>query len=256
MASSFGWSAADRQKALRSRTSRPNLARPGRHEQGGSHFKSMEAKDYRGHVSKLNRDAVAAYQQSLLDAAMQAQGGMGDGYGYGSGGGGGGGRGGFGGGGGGGYVDHLAGLRKTLEDSLNSQRDAARGALPQYLSQFNAQVGQIGADNQAQTGQYSAQIQALMQQLQRQAQGATDAIGGDLQAQGAGLGGFKAQADQALLGIGNIGVAQDAYNQRLAQMMAQAQADRLATGATVNQAASGQLDNAYLQALIQIQGMR
>lgn len=226
---------------------RPNTGDPGG---PGSFFQSQEARDYGKHVSNLNNDAFAAYQQSILDAANAAQFSQGGGYG-GSGGGGGG----FGGGGGA-PVDRYAAVRSQMENTLNQQRDAARGALPGYLSQFNSQVGQIGADNQALTGQYSAQIQALMEQLRAQAQGEVSRLGGDLQAQGAGLGAFNAQAGQALLGINNIGTAQDAYNQRLAQIMSGAQADRLATGASVNQAANANLDNAYMQALLQIQGMR
>lgn len=175
-------------------------------------------------------------------------------------GGGGGGRGGGGGygggGGGGGYVDRYAALRSQMEGSLNTQRDAARGALPKYLAEYNSSIGKIGADNKALTGQYSQQIMALMGQLRNQAQSAVDGLGGDLRAQGAGLGGLNAQAQQALLGISNTGTAQDIYNKRLAQMMAAAQADRLAAGASVNQAAQSQLDNAYMQALTQIQGMR
>lgn len=234
-----------------SRVKRPTTGGPGN---PGSMFAGQEARDYAQHVSRLNQDAMAAYQQQLLDAAMSAQqGAMGGGAGGGSGGGGGGG-GGFGGGGG--YVDRFAGVRKQLESTLNQQRDAARGALPGFLSEFNTSVGKIGADNQALTGQYSAQIQALMRQLQGQAQGAVSNLGGDLRAQGAGLGALQGQADQALLGINNIATAQDVYNQRLAQIMAQSQADRLAAGASVNQAANSQLDNAYMQALLQIQGMR
>lgn len=177
------------------------------------------------------------------------------GGGYGGGGGGGRGYGGYRGGGGG-YVDPYAALRKQLESSLNTQRDAARGALPKYLSEYNTAIAGIGKNNRAVTDKYSAEIQALMQQLIAQAQGAVDRLSGDLTAQGAGLAPLMAQADQALLGIRNTGTAQDVYNKRLAQMMAAAEADRLAAGASVNQAAQAQLDNAYMQALARIQGMR
>lgn len=187
----------------------------------------------------------------MMDVSLPAGGGSGGG-----GGGRGGGYGGYGGGGGGGYVDRFAALRKQMESSLNSQRDAARGALPKYLSEYNTAIGGIGKNNRAVTDQYSAQIQALMRQLTAQAQGAVGQLGGDLAAQGAGLGALNAQAQQALLGIQNTGTAQDVYNKRLAQMMAAAEADRLAAGASTNQAAQSQLDNAYMQALTQIQGMR
>lgn len=188
----------------------------------------------------------------MMDVSLPAGGGSGGG---GGGRGRGGGYGGYGGGGGG-YVDRFAALRKQMEGSLNTQRDAARSALPQYLSEYNTAIGGIGKNNRAVTDQYSAQIQALMQQLTNQAQGAVNALGGDLTAQGAGLGALSAQANQALLRIQNTGTAQDVYNKRLAQMMAAAEADRLAAGASTNQAAQSQLDNAYMQALTQIQGMR
>lgn len=222
----------------------------------GGMFKGQESKDYGKHVSNLNHYAMADYNKLLMEAAAaqaQPQGGGGSG---GGGGGGGWGGGGWGGGGGGAPVDPYAAIRAQMESTLNSQRDAARGALPGYLSQYNSSINQIGADNGALTSQYSAQINALMQRLLQQSQGATNALGSDLQAQGAGMGALKGQADQAMLGISNIGTAQDVYNQRLAQMMAQSQGDRLSAGASVNQAASSQLDNAYMQALLQIQGMR
>lgn len=188
----------------------------------------------------------------MMDVSLPAAGGSGGGGGGRGGGGGGWG----GGGGGGGYVDRMAGLRAQMTKSLQEQNHAARAALPGYLSQYNTAIGGIGKNNRAVTDQYSAQIQALMQQLTSQAQGAVNDLGGDLTAQGAGLGALNAQANQALLGIRNMGTAQDVYNKRLAQMMAAAEADRLAAGASTNQAAQSQLDNAYMQALTQIQGMR
>jgi len=219
-----------------------------------------ERLEYQRHVGNLKNQARDAYMQNLqggqnfwsnlLNRTMApfrslptGSGGRGGGYG------------GYRGGGGG-YVDPYAALRKQLESSLNTQRDAARAALPKYLSEYNTAIAGIGKNNRAVTDKYSAEIQALMQQLIAQAQGAVDRLSGDLTAQGAGLAPLKAQADQALLGIRNTGTAQDVYNKRLAQMMAAAEADRLAAGASVNQAAQAQLDNAYMQALARIQGMR
>jgi hypothetical protein len=183
---------------------------------------------------------------------------QGDPYGVGGGGsgGGGGGGGGRGGGGGGGFVDYMADTRNQLTGQLNEQRDSARGALPGYLQQFTQGVNDIGSQNQALTSGYTDQIKALFAQLQAQAQGEVAGLQGDLQAQGAPIQALAAQAGQGALGANNIATAQDAYNMRLAQVMQSGQADRLASGQAVNQAANSQLDNSYLQALMQIQGMR
>ena len=222
----------------------------------GSQYKSQRAAQEQANMANRwlsNYGGQWANQQAsqMMDVSLPAGGGSGGGGGRG-----GGGYGGWGGGGGGGYVDHMAGLRAQMTKSLQEQNHAARAALPKYLAEYNTAIGGIGKNNRAVTDQYSAQIQALMQQLTAQAQGAVDALGGDLTAQGAGLGALNAQANQALLGIRNTGTAQDVYNKRLAQMMAAAEADRLAAGASTNQAAQSQLDNAYMQALTQIQGMR
>lgn len=202
--------------------------------------------DYAG--TPYNYDTRYVNWYNLYAKPLQGAGGSG---GYGGGGSGGGGRGGGGGYGYGGGADKVG-----LTNQLNSQRDAARGALPGYLAQYTQGVKDVGAQNQALGSGYSQQIQALFRQLQAQAQQENAGLQNDLALQGAPTQALAGQAGQNMLGINSIATAQDAYNQRLAQVMAQAQAGALTSGQQINQAAQGQLDNAYMQALMQIQGMR
>ena len=242
MATDLGGGGSNRRRSITPKNPRPTA---------GGFFQSVENRDYGKHVSNLNRQALDAYNQALLEASNAGMGGAG---GFGGGGGGYGGRG--GGGGGGGYVDRYAQARKDMTAKLDAQKAAAAGALPGFLAEFNKSIGGINAENQALTSQYSKQINALMNQLLAQSRSAEAMLGGDLGAQGAGLRPLQSQAAQAQLGISNIGTAQDVFNRRLAQVMAGAAADRKAAGAQTNQAAQGALENSYLQALMQIQGMR
>lgn len=206
-----------------------------------------------GKTSTTNYNtAKAAYDAYMKQAAMMAQNGGGFGSaGYGGGGGGGGF--GYGGGGGGGYKGPDT---AKLERNLNSQRDAAKKALPGYLKAYNVGIDAVGKDNAALTKGYGDQINKILAQLQAQAASEQAMLNGDVGAQGGDLSGIRAQAGQNSLMLNNIGGAQNAYNLRLAQIMGAATADRKGMGQAINMAGQSGIDQAYMSALLAIQGMR
>lgn len=167
-----------------------------------------------------------------------------------------------GGGGGGGFVDYGAQRRAELERQkaaliaqLTGARDAALPALDQYRNQYNTDIGNIFAQNQALQGGYSQQLAAIAQQM-NQGMGNTQAsLQRDMMGQGANgpeMQAMLAAANQNMAGTNFLQQNADAYNTRLAQVMAQAQQSAQGMGATIDASSRGQLQNAYLSLLAQI----
>jgi hypothetical protein len=200
---------------------------------------------------KMQQDQQAADYNAALQLYAQSQGGSGSGGGGGGGGGGfGGGFGGFGGGG------RQGPDVNALIGKLNSQRDAARGALPGYLKQYESGIAKVGKENAGLTKGYSAQIKAIMNELIGRATQEQSMLTRDVGAQGGGLEPIRAEAAQNVLGLRSMGGAQDAYNLRLAQIMGAATADRRGMGKAINLSAQSQLDDSYMRALMALEGMR
>jgi hypothetical protein len=202
------------------------------------------------HYSRIN-EGREAYEKELAAAIAMA---TPQASGYPSGGGYGGGGGGYGYGGGG-YSGRKGPDIGKLTSTLNSQRDAAKRALPGYLKAYNSGISAVGKENAGLTKGYSAQIAKILAQLQGQARSEVALLNTDVGAQGGDLDPLRAQAGQNSLMLNNIGGAQDAYNLRLAQIMAGATSDRKGMGQAVNLAAQSGIDQAYMAALMQIQGM-
>lgn len=189
--------------------------------------------------------------------------------------GGGGRRGGGGGGGygGGGYNDGPSAYdlwrieqeekrRRELEErkaqltaGLNSARDQAMALLPQYGAQYQADIGNIFNNNAALTGGYNQQLQAIQNQLGAGARGTQQMLARDLGNQGAGAGDLQAMnvaAQQSIGGTDLLSMLAQQYNTRLAQVMAQRQADAQSMGSAIQASSQGQLQNSYANLLAQI----
>jgi hypothetical protein len=166
--------------------------------------------------------------------------------------------GGSGGGGGGSKAldDPYKEYRAQLEAKLNEMKAAVPGALQGYLNNYNATIGRIGADNAGLTQGYTNDISTLLSNILSQAGTARDGLMQDLQSQGADTRALGAQAQASAQGQQMVSGNADVYNRRLAQLQQLAQADRQGMGAAINQAGLGAADQSYMNALIQIAGMR
>jgi len=147
-------------------------------------------------------------------------------------------------------------MRKAaLTQQLTGARDQARPMLDQYNNQYQSDISNIFSQNQGLTQGYSNQLAQLMQQMQAGTQGTQAMLQRDLGNQGAG--GPEMQAMNAMAATNMQGQQfrqqnADAYNQRLAQMMAAAQADAQTQGAGIRASSQGQLENSYASLLAQI----
>lgn len=184
-------------------------------------------------------------------------------------GGGGGGRG-YGGGGGGGWRDFAAEeearkakqralveqLYKQGLGQLNTSRGEAQRALPGFQKSALAELARIYAQNQGATKGFGTQIKGIGANVLAGLGQESSGLLRDLQAQGAdstGLGAALAQYQgdaRATQGAG------DQFNLRLAQVMANQNADQRALTGTINQSAQGQLSTGYQAALAQMQAER
>jgi hypothetical protein len=220
---------------------------------------------YGGHGANYSEYTNLRRQTGTYDPALAAQGMT-----YG-GGGRGGGRGGGGyGGGGGGYRDFAAEeearkakqralveqLYKQGLGQLNAGRAEAQRALPGFQRTALADLARIYAQNQGQTKAFGTQIGDIGRNVLAGLGAESSGLLRDLMAQGAdttGLGAALAQYQgdaRATQGAG------DAYNARLAQVMANQNADQRALTGTINQSAQGQLSTGYQQALAALQAQR
>lgn len=185
---------------------------------------------------------------------------------YSSGGGGGSRRGGggygYGGGGGFNYQNwqkeqeaKLAAQRKFLQAALGNSKAAAGKAIGGYNAQYGKDIAGIYAQNRKADAGYTSQITALQRQLQQQAQQRQAALAADFAGQGAGgpeLATMRQAAGMNSDSAGYLGNIAQQYNQRLAAVMSQREADARAMGAGIKASAGNQLENSYLQAMHQI----
>lgn len=228
---------------------------------------------YGGQGANYNEYTQLRRQTGTYDPVLASQGqtygGSGGGYGGSGGGGGYGGYGGYGGGGGG-YRDFAAEeearkakqralveqLYKQSIGQLNRGRGEARRALPRFQRAALRDLARIYGQNKAQTGAFGKQIRGIGANVLAALAAEGAGLQGDLTAQGAD-GGSLARAlasyqndARATQGAG------DAFNLRLAQVMANANADQRALAGTINQSAQGQLSTGYQEALAALQAQR
>lgn len=222
---------------------------------------------YGGHGSNYNEYTQLRRQTGTYDPVLASQGLTYGGAG-GRGGRGGGGRG--YGGGGGGWRDFAAEeearkakqralveqLYKQGLGQLNTGRGEAQRALPGFQKSALAELARIYAQNQGATKGFGTQIKGIGANVLAGLGQESSGLLRDLQAQGAdstGLGAALAQYQgdaRATQGAG------DQFNLRLAQVMANQNADQRALTGTINQSAQGQLSTGYQAALAQMQAER
>jgi hypothetical protein len=209
-----------------------------------------------GPATKFKADAIAGFIKSTgrnvaaADAYLQSAG-MGDGGGSSGGGGGGGGY----GGGGGGFIDYYAKYepyRAELRRQLEGLKGAAPAAFDQYRGQYDQAIRTVADQSRGLTAQYGNDIRSVMADLLGQAQGADASLQRDLSAQGADVRALGAQSAANAGTMRAYSGAGDVYNNRLAQLQAMAEADRMATGAAIDQSARGTLENEYMRQLAAI----
>jgi hypothetical protein len=149
----------------------------------------------------------------------------------------------------------LAWRKAVLTNELTAARDQARGLLPQYGAQYQADIGNIFNQNQARNSDYSQQLQAIQGQLGAGTRGTQDMLARDMQGQGAGAGDVQAMnvaANQSIAGTDLLSLLAQQYNTRLAQVMSQRQADAQSMGSAIQASSQGQLENSYASLLAQI----
>lgn len=183
-------------------------------------------------------------------------------------GGGGGRRGGGGGGGGGGPSAYekflieeekrkqreLAMRKAALTQQLGRARGQALPLLRQYSSQYNKDIGSIFGQNRALNSGYTNQLRAVQNQMNRGTRAQAQGLQTDLQGQGAGseIAAMQQAAQMNIGGTDLLSMLGQQYNTRLAQVMAQRQADARAMGAATKASSMGQLENSYANLLAQI----
>lgn len=207
-------------------------------------------------VNRLRNTDYLNQLQSLLQGG--GQGGGGGGFGGG----------GSGGGGGGGGYDYGAWQRQMEEErqrkleqqkyALSLQaiqaRDQAMPQLQQYRQQYDKDIGGIYAQNRGLNAGYNQQLQSIQGQMNRGTTGTRDMLTRDLQAQGGAsdIGAIRSAASADVAGNDFLSLLGQQYNTRLAQVMAQRQADAQSMGATIDASSKGNLQNTYAQLLAQI----
>lgn len=219
---------------------------------------------YLANVQKLNMAAQDQQYLSALEAALSG-GGMGGG-----GGGGrayvGGGGGGYGGGGPSAYDqwriaeekrrrEELERQKKALELGLAGQKKAAGAGIASAQHAALRSLTRTYNENRAATRDVTGQLQRLGA---GQVRGARDELAGlrrDLGAQGGGGADMRALAAAANANITGTQFLQsnaDSFNRRLAAVQGGARADAYGTADLIRQGGMGELENNYLQALMQI----
>lgn len=196
----------------------------------------------------------SAYLQQLQDmlfGGQQDQGGGGRRY--------------VGGGGGGGGYDPMAfekwrqaqleKQKKELEGALMGAKNAALPLISKYSHDYGVNVGKIYKQNQAQTGQITGQLKGIGNQMTQGAMGQLASLRRDLGSQGAGgadMAALQGAAQQNIGGQQFLTNNADSYNRRLAQVMSGSAADAKSMGAAIGTSGKSNLENSYLQALMQI----
>lgn len=180
-----------------------------------------------------------------------------------------GGGGGSGGGGGGGqsaYDRFLIEQEKERQRRLDQQKmqltaglqGARRQALPllnKYNQQYNKDIASTFAQNRGLNRGYGQQLGAIRNQMNTQTRGTQNMLQQDLQGQGAGapdLQAMMAASQQNMAGANFMDLLGQQYNTRLAQVMAQRQADARSMGAAIGASSKGNLENSYANLLAQI----
>lgn len=228
---------------------------------GGNPFRNLIILAQRSQARKK-----AAAEQQYLDAlgsalgGGQQQGGGGGGYSYSGGGGGG------GGGGPSAYDswriaeekrrrEELERQKRALELGLAGQKKAAVPRLKQYGKEARQRVMNVYAQNAQQTGEYSKQLRQLGDNMRGGAMIELAGLNRDMASQGGGgadMRALQAAANQNVTGMDFLQNNADSFNRRLAQVQSGARADSLSTANNVEMAGLGDLENNYLQALMQI----
>ncbi len=234
-----------------------------------------------GGLSKGPSGAGGGYTKQMRSPAAEAAylsafGGAGGGGGSFPGGGssgGGGGRSGYGGGGYGGYggggsyndwqqrmeeerLARIAAQQQVLYQQVGESGTAARNNINQYRQNYDQQIAGIYSNRDQLNQGYLQQLQAIQGQLGAQSQARTASLQADLAGQPGGPGNEMAQLNQ-MGGMQQdqtnfLSLLAQQYNARLAQVMAQRQADQQGMGAAINQAANSNLDASYAQAMAKI----
>lgn len=171
------------------------------------------------------------------------------------------------GGGGGGYdpfsferqrLAELDKRKKILTGYLQNAKNAALPLISGYTHDYGVNVGKLYKQNQAVTGDYTRQLRSLGNQMRSGANSELAGLKRDLGAQGGGgadMRALQAAAMQNVQGQQFLTNNADAYNRRLAQVMQNAGTDAKAMGSAIGASGKSQLENSYLQALMQIQLM-
>lgn len=151
--------------------------------------------------------------------------------------------------------EELERQKKMFEMALAGQKRAAVPRIKQYGKEARQRVMNTYAQNAQQTGEYSKQLQALGSQMTGGAMQELAGLQRDIGAQGGGasdMRALQAAAQQNVAGQQFLTNNADSFNRRLAQVQSGARADALSTANTVEGAGLADLENSYLQALMQI----
>ncbi len=216
--------------------------------------------------AQYNQQATGAYLNALgmaMSGGGQPQGGGGGGYRYSG-----------GGGGGGGYGpsaydqwriaeekrrrEELEKQKRVLELGLAGSKKAAVPRIKQYGVDATSRVNKAYAQNAQQTKAYNTQLAQLGGNMRSGAANELAMLNRDIGAQGGGgadMRALQAAAQQNVQGQNFLQNNAQAFNNRLAQVQSGARADSLSTAGTVTSAGLADLENNYLQALMQIRMM-
>lgn len=151
--------------------------------------------------------------------------------------------------------EELERQKKVLELGLAGQKKAAVPRIQQYGREARQRVMNAYGQNAQQTRQISGQLKTLGNNMVGGAMQELAGLQRDVGAQGGGgadMRALQAAAQQNVTGQRFLQNNADSYNQRLAQVMSGGRADALSTANTVEGAGLADLENAYLNALMQI----